>query len=173
MHYRAYLKPAAALILLGFVSACSSVGKTVVTKEMAQPIPAGKSVAVSVKSSVPDVKPVHEQIVLTIRHELKKKLKSDRRFKSVVNAPRPADYAIDVNLVQVNIVSPAKRVMLGMMAGRSFVKVKVEVRNKAPAQLLGSFEVIGYGARNWMSAQGYGKDDPVRKIVEQVMQKLG
>lgn len=173
MQFRTYWKPVAALILLSFISACSSVGKTVVTKEMAQSIPAGKSVAISVTSTIQDAKPNHEKIILNLRHELKQKLKSNKRFNSIVNAPRPADYAIDVKLVKVNIVSPAKRVMLGIMAGRSYVKVNVEVHNKAPGQLMGSFEVFGYGASNYMSAQGYGADDPVRKIVEQVMAKLG
>lgn len=173
MHYRAYWKPAAVLILLGFVSACSSVGKTIVTKEMAQPIPAGKSVAVSVKSTIREVKPVHERIVLSIHQELSRKLRADKKFRSVVDAPMPADYAIDIKIVKVNIISPATRVMLGMGGWRSSIKVNVEVRNKAPDQLMGSFEVIGSGARNFMSAQGYGADDPVRKIVEQVMAKLG
>jgi hypothetical protein len=160
----------AVLLVSTIAAACSSAGKTFVTTDNPEAIPAGKTVALGVKPMSMEAN--HLQASQLLEAALAARLVADRIFKDVVEAKAAADYALDVKVTKARDVTVGARVMFGFMAPRSYVEVAVELRDRARDEVVETFTSTGYGARNYMSAQGYGLDDPVRELVEQVVYTL-
>ena len=160
------------LIVVSLLAACASTGKSVVTQEKTQSIPAGKTVALKVAPADDLGVPAHLDAANRIREQLPLRLVSDQIFASAVGATESADYDADIKVLEVSETAVGARVMLGFMAPRSFVRVGVELRDRAKDQVISAFEATGFGSRSWLSAQGYGVDDPVRELIEQIITNL-
>lgn len=160
------------LVVTLSLAACASTGRTLVTHEKTQPIPAGKTVALMVAPADGISVPAYLDAANRIQQQLPLRLELDQIFKSVVEAAESADYDAEVIVLEVTETSPGARVMLGFMAPRSSVRVGVELRDRAKDQVIVAFEATGFGSRSWMSAQGYGVDDPVREAIEQIITNL-
>lgn len=158
-------------LLLGAVAACSSVGETTVSQPLSESIRPGASVAVMVEPSMQNPSAHAVEASTRLSSELKQRLVSENIFKSVGNA-RTAKYRMTVKVNKVKIIHPALRATLGFFPPRSNVDVTVELRKRQSNQIVTAFQVSGSGARNNLSGQGYGMDDPIRKVVDNVVAHL-
>jgi len=160
------------LAAVALIGACSSTGRVSYDVGNAAKIPVGKTASLDVRINDPDTKAEEVQAAELIRAELMHKLPAQGVFKSVRKASDSADYSVDVNVVRVAVTTPGARVALGAFAPRSEIQVAVEVRDKASKEVIAAFHASGYGSRMWTSAQGYGLDDPVREVVNQIVVAL-
>ena len=164
-------KLAIVILVVSFVSACSSSGTLTITQPKTQGIIPGHTVSLSVKPDVENPLPVHQEVATRMRDRLFGKLVSEGIFKAVVHAPEPADYSMDVKIRGAREVSTGARIMLGAMIGPNTTKAAVEVRNQATNQLIEAFEVTGTSAAHPMSTEA-GLDDAVREAVDKVIEAL-
>ena len=174
---RSPISLAICLLMLVFVTACSSVGRTTVTTQKSQSIPPGASASLVVKPATAGqegikYKGYEYEISQLIRKDLAVGLVKNSIFKSVVSNPAKADYLINIDIEKVRIMSPANKAIFGFLSGRSYVTVLVDVKDVKTNRKITSFRTTGYGARTGLTAQSYGYDDPVREIVAQSIEKL-
>lgn len=162
----------AVLAVLALLGACSSAGRTTLSEPKLEDIPADKVAALDVKAGDGETRAEYVQAASRIREQLPRRLVADGIFRSVEEGSDSADYEIDVTITKVDTTSPGARVMLGAMAPRSGLYVSVRVRNTSTQKLVTSFSASGFGSRMWMSAQGYGLDDPVREVISQIVKAL-
>lgn len=155
------------LLVSGMVGACTSAGKTLVLTESAAAIPADKTVALSVRSMAGEA----DDQAVRLRDALAARLVADGIFQDVVEPPAESDYAMDVMITATRDATGA-RIAFGFFAPRNYMTVEVKLRDRARDELLASFTSTGYGARSWMTPQGYGMDDPLREIADQVVSAL-
>lgn len=160
-----------ALLVLGFVSACSSSSTLTIEQALTESIPPGKTVALSVEPDVEDPNDGHRQAAQSLHAALFGRLVSDGIFKQVVNAPESADYTLDVKLQGSRKVSAAAQFWLGVMAGPSNLTVKVDLRDQATGQVLTTFDVMGQSAAHPHSSESdFG--DAVREATGKVIEAL-
>lgn len=163
----------ACLIALTFVAACSSSGRTSVLTENPDPIRRGATASLSVVSVAE--KPLRKQFEVeqSLRENISERLVNSGIFRRVsINPDEAADYRINIRIDGMRIRSGAARVIFGIFAGRSYVRVHVDLLQTNPHRLLRSFETTGYGGKTAVSARSYGYDDPVREIVAQVIKNI-
>lgn len=165
------LKILPALLVLGFVAACSSSSTLRIEQPLTESIPPGKIVALSVEPDIENPTDGHHQTVQSLRAALYGRLVSDGVFKQVVDAPEPADYTLDVKLQGSRKVSTAARIWLGVMAGANNLKVKVDLHDQATGQLVTTFDVMGQSAAHPFSSEsGFG--DAIREAADKVIDAL-
>lgn len=169
MRSRPIAKIVAVLLVSSFAAACSSTGKTFVTTASPESIPAGKTVSLAVQSMTAEASA--QKTLVPLQAELAARLVADRIFKDVVEPPAASDYALNVTITEARDATGG-RIAFGFFAPRNYLTVEVELRDRARDQVVESFVTTGYGARSWMTAQGYGMDDPVREVVDQVATAL-
>ena len=161
-----------ALLVAGLVSACSSAGRTMITKQSGEPIEADTTATLVVEPTDGNQPENRLDAARRIHAELSRRLVADRIFKSLVEEPDTGDYILKVKVQDVSETPPGVRAVFGFIGPRNSVQVGVDLRRGDSDKRIKSFQATGYGARNWMSAQGYGIDDPVREVVEQVIFQL-
>lgn len=169
---RAIIPFATCLVVLTLMAACSSAGRTTVAIQKSHSIPHEATASLLVKSVTRKPYGYQIQIEQLIRKDLSTGLVDAGIFKSVSNRSNESDYQIDARIEKVRIRSPATRVLFGFMAGRSYIKVQIDVRETKTDRLITSFQTIGYGAKTAIGAQSYGYDDPVREVVAHVIHNL-
>lgn len=159
------------LFVLGFVAACSSSSTLTIERALTESIPPGKSVALSVEPDIEDPNDGHRLAAQSLQSALFGRLVSDGVFERVVHAPEAADYSLDVKLLGARKVSEAAQFWLGVMAGPSNLKVKVDLRDQSTGQLLTTFDVMGQSAAHPHSSESdFG--DAIREATGKVIEAL-
>ena len=169
---RASVPFAACLVALALMTACTSASRTTVAMHKSQSIPREASASLNVVSVAGTPYGHQFEIEQLIRADLSRRLVDSGVFRSVSGRSDESDYHIDLRIEKVRITSPGARIMFGSMAGRSYIQVRVEVRDTISDRLISSFQTTGYGARTMIGAQSYGYDDPVREVVADVVRNL-
>lgn len=160
--------------LLG-LAACSSTGKTVVDRDRSVQIPRSSTAALTIKSALAKDHRYEKRAVESLMRDIPAKLVQAGVFRQVsttTTPTAPADYALEITINRLRVITPGGRVMFGFMAGRNNLGVDVVVRSNATRQIVRSFETTGYGASIGWGAQSYGVDDPVREVVNRVVENL-
>jgi hypothetical protein len=154
-----------------FLSACSSSGKITIQQAKTSPIATGSTVSLAVEPDVEHPKPIHQEVADRIREKLFGKLVSDRIFKTVVHAPEPADYRMDVKVKGARQVSTGARLWLGAMAGSNNLTLEVTVAEFATKRLVTSFQVEGASASHPLSSEAT-LDDAIREACTKIVENL-
>ena len=130
------------------VSACASWGTLEVGHPRSDVIPPGKSVALWVTPTIPgdaskDARKDASEVADRLKSELFGRLVSEGIFSYVFQPGEPADYRMDVSVMQAEEVSPAARFWLGALAGRNNLKAAVALYEEATGDLMTDFKVTG------------------------------
>ena len=160
------------LVVLALLAACSSAGRTTVEIKKTQEIPQNSTATLQVASVTKKPHKYQFEIEQLIQKDLSAGLVNAGLFKAVDRQSNASDYRIDLQIERVRIRSATARVLFGFMAGRSYIKVRVEVHDAKTDAMVTSFQTIGYGAKTMIGAQSYGYDDPVREVVNKVILSL-
>ena len=168
------IKRAACLLGLLVLAACSSTGQTSTAVEKSVAIPSNSTAFLLVKARLKKDHRYKERVLETVSQQLSSGLVEQGVFRSVSTAAgaAPAAYTIDLTVNRIRVVTPGGRVMFGFMAGRNKVGVHVVVRSTASGKTVTEFDALGSGASIGWGRQSYGADDPVREVVERVIEKL-
>ena len=162
----------ALLIAILGLAACSSSGELALTKPKTDSIRPGTSVALAVNSGASSSSPKHLQIgVQQVRADLYTTLESSGAFGEVVDQDTPADYAMQVDLSNVRLISGTVRFWAGDWVGPSEITGDVTVTDQSNGLEVTSFTATGKSAINFMSSES-GFDDAVREFGGQVTQAL-
>ena len=159
------------LFVLGFVTACSSSGKLLVTQPRKQSIAPGKTVALLVEPDVAEPRPIHQEVASRVRERLFGKLVAEGLFKSVVHSQEIADYQMDVKIKGARQVSTGARIFLGVMAGSNNLNLDVKIHDQPQNQLITAFQVTGKSASHPFSSEA-ALDDAIREAVDKITQAL-
>lgn len=160
-----------AVLLMLLITGCSSSGTMNIRQKMSQSIVPGKSVAVAVEITPSrQTDPDCQEVQTRLRERLFGRLLSEGIFKTVVRAPEPADYRLDVMITDARKVSGASRVMLGMMAGANFAEVDVRLLGQSN-ELITYYSVNGESAVHPLATE-VSLDDAVREAVNNLVQGL-
>jgi anti-anti-sigma regulatory factor len=154
----------AGLLLL---TACNSSGTLAVSTPKAEPIPAGKVVALSVTAPEDEDS---QDAAGRLQNDLFGRLVTAGLFKQVVQSGQAADYRMTVALSGVDKVSQGARIFLGVLAGSNELKAEVTLFNPAGA-VVEKFAVTGESASHPLSDEN-GLDDAVREAATKVVQAL-
>jgi hypothetical protein len=143
-----------------------------IKQPMTQQLIPEKSVSVSVgiipgKEQEPDFQEVQSRV----RERLFGKLLSEGIFKSVLRAPEPADYIMDIMVTNARVVSGAARVMVGIMAGHNDAELDVKLTEREGNKLVIAFTVDGTSASHPFSSES-SLDDAVREAVNNIIRGL-
>jgi hypothetical protein len=159
----------AALGLIGLLllTACNSSGTLAVATPKAEPIPAGKVVALSVTSAEDEDS---RDAAGRLQNDLFGRLVTGGVFKQVVQAGQPADYRMTVALSGVEKVSQGARIFFGVLAGSNELKADVTLFNGTGA-VVEKFTVTGESASHPLSDEN-GLDDAVREAASKTVQAL-
>ena len=117
---RATVPLAACLIVLAFLTACSSAGRTIVTTLKSQSIPRDATASLIVKSVTRKPNKFQFEIEQLLRKDLSTGLVDAGIFRSVSNPSNEADYQIDARIEGIRIISVGQRIWMGFMSGRSY-----------------------------------------------------
>jgi hypothetical protein len=160
----------AALGLAGLLvlSACNSSGTLAVSTPKAEPIPAGKVVALSVTSAEDEDS---RDAAGRLQNDLFGRLVTEGVFKQVVQAGQPADYRMTVALSGVEKVSQAARIFFGVLAGSNELKADVTLVRAGNGAMVEKFTVTGESASHPLSDEN-GLDDAVREASTKTVQAL-
>lgn len=160
------------LMSVCFLSACSSSGALKVSQPFTQPITAGKSVAVSINTAANVEK---DEDTAKVSRQLKEylftKLVTDGVFKSAVLTPDKGDYDLEVSISAVRVVSDAKRMLLGVMAGPSSIETAIMLKNSENGNVITAFNAEGSSAAHPMSSQ-VGYENAVREAADHIIKGL-
>jgi hypothetical protein len=159
----------AVLGLLGLMllTACNSSGTLAVSTPKAEPIPAGKVVALNVTSAEDEDS---QDAAGRLRNDLFGRLVTEGVFKQVVQPAESADYRMTVALSGVEEVSQASRILFGVLAGSNELKAAVTLVNAA-GTVVEQFTVTGESASHPLSSEN-GIEDAVREAATKVVQAL-
>ena len=162
----------ALLIALLSLAACSSSGELALTKPKTDSIRPGTSVALAVTAGAGSGSPKHVQIgVQQVRADLYTTLESSGVFGDVVDQDTPADYAMQIDLSNVRLISGSVRFWAGDWVGPSEITGDVTVTDQSSGLEVTSFTATGRSAIYYMSSES-GFDDAVREFGGQVTQAL-
>jgi hypothetical protein len=155
------------LIALLFLTACNSSGTLAVSTPKAEPIPAGKVVALSVTAAEDEDS---QDAAGRLQNELFGRLVTEGVFRQVVQSSQPADYRMTVALSGVEKVSQASRILFGVLAGSNELKADVTLVNTA-GKVVEKFTVTGESASHPLSDEN-GLSDAVREAASKTVQAL-
>jgi hypothetical protein len=155
------------LMALLLLTACNSSGTLAVSKPKAEPIPAGKVVALSVTSAEDEDS---RDAAGRLQNDLFGRLVTEGVFKQVVQAGQPADYRMTVALSGVEKVSQAARIFFGVLAGSNELKADITLLN-AKGAVVEKFIVTGESASHPLSDEN-GLSDAVREAATKTVQAL-
>jgi hypothetical protein len=161
-------RAAAGLVGLLLLTACNSSGTLAVSTPKAEPLPAGKVVALSVTSAEDEDS---RDAAGRLQNDLFGRLVTEGVFKQVVQAGQPADYRMTVALSGVEKVSQAARIFLGVFAGSNELKADVNLVNAMSGTTLEKFTVTGESASHPLSDEN-GLEDAVREAATKTVQAL-
>lgn len=159
-----------ALLLMLLITGCSSGGTMNIKQKMSQTITPGKSVALSV-----EIIPAYrtnadcKEMQSRLRESLLSELLSEGIFNSVVPAPEPADYTLNVTITDARIVSTAAR-GFGPAAGPNFADLDVRLLGQGN-ELITYYTVTGASAAYHLSKNNR-PDDAIREAVTNVVKGL-
>jgi hypothetical protein len=143
------------------VAACNSSGKLQMTQEKVGAIGANKTVSLNIVQSK-DVEST--RIMQQLRSELFGRLVAENVFRQVVQAEEPADYKLDITVIEASAVSTTARIMLGVFAGSNTLKCDVVLTDRSNGQVKTAFKVEGESAAHPLSSEN-GTQDAVREAV--------
>ena len=161
---RIVLLAMAAVIAVG----CSSSAKMTVQQPKTVRIASGHSVALALTS---DGDEDSREVAQKVRSALYGRLVSDGVFEQVVSAGEDADYAMDVKLSGVDVVSQGARIFLGVLAGANELTANVVVRDKQSSAAITAFSVSGKSAAHPMSSEN-DMDDAIDEVVTKIVEAL-
>lgn len=167
------VKLAVAAVLLLFVAGCSSSGGLKVKSSSTEKIAAGKTAALSIGIDAPgkENEDDYKEVLNRVKERLYAKLLSEGMFKSLVLAPEPADYLLDVKVKGARQVSGTARIWAGVMAGPNVAELSVKLDNSSTKQTIKAFDVEGASAAHPFSPEA-GLDDAIREAVNNVLKGL-
>ncbi|SNB44631.1 DUF4410 domain-containing protein [Geobacter sp. DSM 9736] len=165
-------KIAVLLVLLAFVSACTSSGTFTVKQQLVEPINNQKSVSIVVKSDkVPEgEKEDAATACRSLKEKLYSRLVSEGLFNSTVFHPNKGDYSLEIDVTGVRLVSSTARIMLGIMAGASGIEANVLLKDST-SKVLTDFKADGSSANHPLSSES-GFDYAVNQLADQIVQAL-
>ena len=136
------------LLFVLAVAACASWGTLKMGQPRTEAIPPGKSVALWVTPTVGSDASEEEhkeasEAADRLKSELFGRLVSEGIFNYVFQPGEPADYRMDVSVMQAREVSPAARFWLGALAGRNDLKAAVALYDESTGNLVTDFNVTG------------------------------
>ena len=145
---RANLFSVLALLSALGLAACSSSGTLEMGHARSEPIPPGKSVALWVAPMVAadaskEARQAASEAADRLKSELFGRLVSEGVFNYVFQPGEPADYRMEVSVMQAQEVSPAARFWLGTLAGRNDLEAAVALYDEATGALITDFKVTG------------------------------
>lgn len=160
----------ATLGLMGLLAltACNSSGTLAVSTPKAEPIPAGRVVALSVTSAEDEDS---RDAAGRMQDVLFGRLVAEGVFRQVVQTGQPADYRMTVALSGVEKVSQAARIFLGVLAGSNALKADVTLVRAANGAVVEKFTVTGESASHPLSDEN-GLEDAVREAATKTVQAL-
>lgn len=158
-----------ALVLFIFLTACAG-GESKFMTPKNHAIPVGVNASLEVKFTAKEPQEYQAEITQMLRKELPRALVAAGVFRTVGGPGKPVGYQVNAGVEKVHIVPPGTRAMLGAMAGKSFVRVQVDVRQTNPSRLITSFQTTGFGASNIIDGYGYGQ--PVEQAIAEIVKNL-
>lgn len=156
-----------AIIVVALVG-CGSVGKTSITSQTSLQISSQSTAAINLKYDTGTRHPNQTDIDNRLYKELSENLINRGIFRSVERNTRDADFLINIRVLKIKVVSPAVRILFGILAGRSQMHAEVDVFKATENEPAISFRVIGGGGSTTIGAESYGYDDIVREVVSQI-----
>jgi hypothetical protein len=160
------------ILLLAMAAAvatgCSSSAKMTMRQPKAAGIASGHSVALALTS---DGDEDSREVAQKVRSSLYGRLVSEGIFKQVVNADQDADYAMDVKLSGVDMVSQGARIFFGVLAGANELTADVTVRDRQNNGTITAFSVSGESAAHPMSSEN-DMDDAIDEVVTKIVEAL-
>jgi hypothetical protein len=157
------------LVLFVFLTACAG-GESKFMTPKSHAIPVGATASLEVKFTAREPQEYQAEITRMLRKELPKALVTAGVFGNFSGPDGPIRYRLDVGVEKVHIVAPGARAMLGALAGKSFVRVQVDVHQAKPRRLITSFQSTGYGPSNIIDGYGYGQ--PVEQAIAEIVKNL-
>lgn len=164
----AFLKLVPVMGVLLLLAACSSSGKLSMTQEKTGAIGANKTVALNIIQG-PEVEST--RIIQQLRSDMFGRLVAENVFHQVVQANEPADYKLDVTVVEASAVSTTARILFGVLAGSNEIKCDVKLIDQATGQVKTAFVAEGQSASHPMSSEN-GPADAVREVVTNMILAL-
>ncbi len=170
------LKIAGPLCLLVWLGACSSSGSIQVMQPKTVAIPPGSTVSLSVTTVLPedadnDAREDASEVSHRLKSQLFGRMMSEAVFKQVLQPGEPADYRMDVRVLNAEEVSQGARIFLGVLAGSNKLTVSVSLYDRPADNLITSFEAGGESASHPMSAEN-DIDDAIREAVDEIVLAL-
>lgn len=157
------------LVLLIFLTACAA-GESKFMTPKSHAIPVGANASLEVKFTAKEPQEYQAEITQMLRKELSRALVAAGVFRKIRDLGDPAGYQVGVGVEKVYIVPPGTRAMLGALAGKSFVRVQVDVHQTKPSRLITSFQTTGFGPSNIIDGYGYGQ--PVEQAIAEIVKNL-
>lgn len=144
------------VVVVAFVTGCSSSGSYTVKQQLSDQLNSEKSVSLRVsadpgKAAEEDM----QKIVPAVNESLFSKLSTSGMFKNVVVFPAKGEYTLDVVVKDAKIVSNGARLLLGVMAGPSWIETSNTLKDES-GHVLTEFDVKGTSAAHPLSSEvGY------------------
>jgi hypothetical protein len=167
-----YLSSALLVIFVVALAGCNSVGKTTITTRSSLDIPSQSTAALNIGFDTDSRNKYQTEIDRLLRKELSENLINVGIFSLVERNTGDVDYLINIRVRKISVLSPAARLLFGLLAPRSQIHAQVEVLDTTTNERVTSFKVSGYGGKTALGAKSYGYDDPVREIVSHVTTTL-
>ena len=155
-------------LVVAVAAGCSSHATMTMRQPKTSPIVPGHSVALKFASNGDEDS---REVAQELRSELYGRLVSEGLFKQVLSAEEDADYAMDVRLSGVDVVSQGARIFLGVFAGANELTADVVVRDKRSGDIITSFSVTGDSAAHPMSSEN-DMDDAIDEVVTKIVGAL-
>jgi len=125
----------------------------------------GSTVALAINS---DTTADAQEVVTRLRERLFGALVAEGLFTQVVPAHSAAGYDLEVNITEVNKVSTASRVILGVLGGRNRATASVRLSKSGETKPVRSFTATGESAAHPASSES-GMEDAVRLLAQEIM----
>lgn len=150
------------------VVGCSSQAKLTMRQPKTTTIPSGHTLALAITSEGDaDSREVSQKT----RSALYGRLVSEGIFKQVMPAGENADYAMDLKLSGVDVISQGARIFFGVLAGANELTADVTLKDNQDDRTVMAFTVTGSSASHPMSAEN-DMDDAIDEVVTKIVDAL-
>lgn len=146
------------------------------TQNKTSPIPAGKTVSLTVAAEIPadadkSAADEYKEVGQRMKATLFGRLMSEGVFRQVLQPGETGDYRMAVSLKSANKVSQGARILAGVFAGSNSLSASVELYENSTNSLVTAFLVQGESASHPLSSEA-GLDYSVREAVDEILLAL-